>query len=417
MQHKHLFSRFIGFGLVFLAIQLGPRLAAQPLSSGSPPAPGSGCFIAFSDFHYNGDTNLAIFPSPDHGDDSNERLVVAAINSAQRTCPHPLFILNLGDNLAHAGKKSQPFSATNVEEKLAALIAGGFPGTPIFAVPGNNDYGEDDHQQDYAIQSPSFLRAFAASWTRGMDTADQAAYGQTFISNGCFAVRLPGIQHGKLIGLDTSFFVGGNAPRQSLREINWMSNEVHQARMAGDTVWLALHIPPNAPGEHPWNHRLKAAFWKSFLGGANAPAAIFCGHMHRDELRVIVAGDRPITVLHTVPAVSPIYANNPAYQVFEVHTNTGELLAGRTYWLDLHQAGRDDAWRLEYCSADAPPYGLGISQYDPQDVLSFVLRLRHDPDLEKLYWRYYSVEDQTTHAPFGEPKWLYRHQMEIELAK
>jgi predicted phosphodiesterase len=354
---------------------------------------------------------------PDHGDDSNKRLVVAALQSARHSCPNPLFILDLGDNLAHASKRMQPFVANNVEKELASQVAAVFPGKPVFAVPGNNDYGDDDDQQDYSVQSPSFLRAFASSWSQRIDNLNEAGFGQTFSSNGCFAVQLPGVHHCKLIGLDTSYFINYNAPQQSLNQINWMSNEVSQARNSGDTVWLAFHIAPNAKGEHQWNHRVKAAFWKSFLDGSNAPAVIFCGHTHRDELQVIVSGDRPITVLHTVPAVSPIYANNPGYQVFEVNTNTGELLNCRTYWLDLRRAGNREAWPLEYRSDDSPPNGLGISKYDPSDVLSFVRRLRSDGKLEKSYWRFYSVEDPTAHAPFGEPKWLYKHAMIIPIGE
>ena len=412
-----MFSRFIVLGFVFLAISLCPCSPADLPSPDAALAPDSGCFIAFSDFHYNGDTNSPTLPLPDHGDDSNEQLIEAAILSAKHNCPNPLFILDLGDNLAHANKRFQPFAATTVEEELALQIAAAFPGKPVFAVPGNNDYGDDDGQQDYSVQSPQFLRAFASSWTKGMGDANKAAFSQTFGSNGCYAVQLPGVHHCKLIGLDTSYFINYNAPRESLRQINWMSNEVRQARNSGDTAWLAFHIAPNAKGEHQWNRRVKAAFWKSFLDGSNAPAAIFCGHTHRDELRVIVSGDRPITVLHTVPAVSSICANNPAYQVFEVNTNSGELLDCKTYWLDLGHARKDRGWLQEYCSADPPPKGLGLSKYDPSEVLSFVLRLRHDRELENSYWRFYSVEDPTAHAPFGDTKWLYKHGMEIQIAK
>ena len=133
---------------------------------------------------------------------------------------------------------------------------------------------------------------------------------------------------------------------------------------------LLLHIPPGfnpyplpSLGGPFWNSRLNNRF-VSFVAAHTNVAAIFCGHSHMDEFRIIRSENRAVGFVHLAPSISPDHYNNPAYQIFDVDTNTGGFLDYTTYYLnltdhpgDVSQAG----WRPEYSFAKdyhLPGYNL-----------------------------------------------------------
>jgi sphingomyelin phosphodiesterase acid-like 3 len=79
--------------------------------------------------------------------------------------------------------------------------------------------------------------------------------------------------------------------------------------------------------------------------------AAFCGHTHMDEFRILHdSGKRPLVYMHVTPSVSPVFGNNPAYQIFSLDP-AGQALADY-FTRMLNLAASLDAgtagWETEY---------------------------------------------------------------------
>jgi len=357
-----------GFWLVLLLAFLpgNPAVAAE--------------FILFSDLHDTGASHgqPGLFAT---GHDADETLIASALQSARTNCAAPpQFILCLGDILAHANERPAHYSPTNVQSQVANLFKSVFPGVPVFNVLGNNDSDTADGSpgdSDYLAQPPAFLDGFARAWSDLIpDPADRARVLETFTAHGWYYVNLPGLAKVRLVALDSTYFesksLQGHDRRdtshrwpalqiQATNQFIWLSNQVSQARRDGVTLWLAFHIPPgldpyqtNSPlWERSWNNALVNLIttYPDTIG------AIFCGHTHSDEFRLIYAGGQPVAFVHVVPSISPIHKNNPAYQIFETDPQTARLLDCRTYCLTNPAA----AWSEEYSFTNQytlPDYSL-----------------------------------------------------------
>jgi hypothetical protein len=325
--------------------------AARAAGAGNPAVRQ---FIVFSDLHYVGDSHQPE-TYPKLGQDANRSLIQSAFTDAAARCPDPLFILCLGDVAGHENNRLA--SAADVELQAAGLLAEHFPRRPVFPVPGNND-----SQTDHGLQSPVFLGQFADAWAPLIPDAARKEFRRTFGSNGWYAADLPGLNRFRILGLNSAGFdrYRGNDVTAGLRQLDWLEEQLGSPQNQGVKFLLLLHIPPGLnPYPLPglggpfWNPRLNNQFVSCVAAHTNV-AAIFCGHSHMDEFRLIRSENRPAGFIHLAPSVSPDHYNNPAYQIFDADTNTGDFLDYTTYYLNLAGHPGDPAraeWRPEYSFA------------------------------------------------------------------
>jgi len=291
-----------------------------------------------------------------------------------------MFILCLGDVLAHNAQRPDNFSPTRVQGELAGLAKSIFPGVPVFTVLGNNDSDTTDGSPgdaDYLPQPPAFLASFAAAWSDLIpDPADKTNFLDTFAAHGWYSVKLPGLPKVRLVGFDSTYFESARLLAHGGRDITaiqpalqclasnqfvWLSNQVSQARSEGVTLWLACHIPlsldPYRSAGPLWDPAWSGAVLHLIATHRDTIGAIFCGHTHADEFRVIYAGGQPVAFVHIAPSISPIHGNNPAYQIFETDPQTARLLDCRTF----HLASPTGGWSPEYSFTNqysVPDYGV-----------------------------------------------------------
>ena len=337
-------------------------------------------FIVLSDLHDTGPSQgqAALFKP---GDDADGRLIKSALLDARTNCGgRPLFILCLGDILAHNAQRPPVFSPTNISGEVAGLVKSVFPGVPVFNVLGNNDSDtavDSSGDADYQSQPPVFLGSYADSWSDLIpDQRDKTNFLNTFAAHGWYSATVPGLPHVRLVGLDSTYFENARLLAHGGRDLTgilpalqclasnqfvWLSNQVSQARSEGVTLWLAFHIPPGlAPHQYEqpfWEPHWNTAFLRLIATHRDTIGAIFCGHTHADEFRVIYAGSQPVAFVHIAPSISPIHGNNPAYQIFEADPQTARLLDCRTYNLTNQTGG----WSWEYSFTNqyaVPDYGL-----------------------------------------------------------
>ncbi len=327
---------------------------------------------------------LAIFNSSaikqpnSYGHDSNFPLLNSALAAMQKQNPKPGFILVTGDFLAHSFQSTyaqyapgypdsvQSFTANTIRF-IALMFNKYFPNTVVLPVLGNND----SYCGDYMIgaQSP-FLAMFAKAWVplqRNHNTQTDNAFITNFSKGGYYTFALRDGSGGKLVMLNTVFFsknyvngcepVPGNPARD---ELTWLAGILKQNSAAKSKLWLACHVPPgmdvNATlsgtgtcaqnTQAMWSDSCNTVFLKLWQQYApNIPAG-FAGHTHMDDFRLLYNDNTPIAFMHITPAISPLFTNNPGFQVINYNKATFSLVDAQTYYLNLNAT--TPSWSFEY---------------------------------------------------------------------
>ena len=378
--------------VVLLAIGLA-LLGLRPAAAD----PSGGQFLAISDLHFDPMADpalvdqLAVAPPADwpalmakskmsglsnFGQDTNWPLLHSALDRMRATLPKPAFLLVPGDFLAHSYQKRFGVVASDHSEAayrafvvksmqfLAGQLQAGFPDTRVLPVLGNNDSECGDYWLQpggpFLRDTLPIMRALLRGGLGGDFDADWTAAGN-------YNVAHPMLKGVRVMFANTVFFsrnyrnaCGGGEP--GMQTLDWLRAQLDRARQNGEKVWLLYHIPPGIDvfatlhgGGCPdaigpmWDSSYAARFAALQHEFADTIAASFAGHTHRDEFRLTgEAGGHDGFVL-IAPALSPIYGQNPAFQVFAYDASGGILDTATHYVANLTEAARGAApeWRTE----------------------------------------------------------------------
>lgn len=339
-------------------------------------------FLVLSDLHYNPFQQQGI---PPRGQETTGELLRSTLDEARRICPSPRFILVTGDLLAHRWEElyarhrpRQSFRefTTETVREVASELHRRWPDTPILAVPGN----EDSFEGNYQVRPDGpFLQQYSEVF------APLARYdvARTLREGGYWSVPTAERQ---LIGLNTVFFSANRVGfDDGSRELEWLDEELSRLERIGKKAWLVMHIPPGLDNYHTarafeagrpdpvelWRPEYLDAFEAVLQAHPGTVEAAIAGHTHRDDFRLIGPG----VPCKIVPAVSPVYGNNPGFMVA-----AGDLSDYQMFYLDLE----DPTWKLEYAFSQA--YGLkGL------DLPRLEAMLQPGTPPASLFQRYYSV--------------------------
>jgi sphingomyelin phosphodiesterase acid-like 3 len=361
-----------------------------------------------------------------YGSDSNYPLLRSALVAAANDCPRPDFILYVGDSLAHNWRSQyeklaprsshddpaayRTFTAKTIEF-LALELQKHFPDVPILPAIGN----EDAYCGDYKVQPAGpFLEMFARAWMALPGPAlEPAAFQRNFSRGGYYSVLLPSLSKHRVIVLNSVFFsnqyenaCGSNAESPGDDEMAWLAAVLDTASRAQEKVWLVMHIPvgindyntvkDEETGSGPvefWLPGYSSQFIKLMGKFRNTIQIVFSGHTHMDDFRVIEAEGTGLVVNKLVPSISPIFRNNPGFQVYHYDRESGAVRNYRTYYLsNLSTAGKPTEfeqvkWEREYDFSEAYQQpALDISA-----IISIARALKTDTFIQGLYTRFYSV--------------------------
>ena len=97
----------------------------------------------------------------------------------------------------------------------------------------------------------------------------------------------------------------------------------------------------------------------------------FAGHTHMDDFRLIYNADPPskrqaVDYIHISASVSPVFGNNPAFQIISFNPQSGELTEAVTWYMNL--ADTVPAFTQEYVYSTTygnPPGLLGLESLYP----------------------------------------------------
>jgi sphingomyelin phosphodiesterase acid-like 3 len=408
---------------------------------------GTGQFVHISDIHFNPFYDCSLFEQLNAqpvenwagileksqppgfnpmGQDSNYALIKSSLDEARRRTPAPDFLLVSGDFLAHGwqtnydqlAKQShladpqayRAFTSKTIQF-LATEFQRRYPTTPILPTLGNND----SDCGDYAItpQGP-FLTMFAAAWgpLLGPD-ADRGAFQAAFSQGGYCSLKLPRTKDHRLIVLNSVFFsakyantCGTSNQAPALDELHWLTTALEQARAAGETVWLLMHIPPgidsfstaqsvqkNGPVVTLWHPEWTSRFLQLVEQYPGTIQAAFGGHMHMDDFRVIRLDGKPVLFSKLAPAISPVYGNNPGYQIVQYDRQTGAIQNYQlAYLTNLSSDGKPTApaagsWAIEYDFRET----YGFSALNPHTITQLADGLKTNATFQQNYMKFYSV--------------------------
>ncbi|HEX9982286.1 MAG TPA: hypothetical protein VGF69_03400 [Thermoanaerobaculia bacterium] len=337
-----------------------------------------------------------------YGHDLNEPLLRSALAEMRKQLPSPAFVLISGDFLAHDFQKTyqqyatdkSPAAYTAFVAKTIAYVASAFrttyPGVRIYPTLGNNDSDCGDYT---ATPNGPFLANFRDAWS---PIVASRSFDRRFPTGGYYHADVPRLRNVRIIALNTNFFSPkysdpcgkpDPAAHPATQQLEWLDAELLLAREEGKRVWLLYHIPPGMDvydseqygGACP--NLTPQTFWKpeyaqQFLAITAAHKATiagsFAGHTHQDEFR-LATGD----FIHITPSVTPIFGNNPAFEVVDVRPNG--TIAGYTAWNLPNVAA---PWTREYSFDEA----YGKRTYDTGTLTQLAAAIGTDPTTRQQYF-------------------------------
>jgi hypothetical protein len=439
MRHSAIRAIIAAAGLFALAGgACGVRAAQLPFT----PGVGQGVFLHVSDVHFNpfadptivrrliaapveqwaaifrGSKNTAFWVK---NQDTTFPLLTSMLAAAKG--PAYDYVLSTGDTLSH-DFKDEFLKAGGTESEYAGfviktmrfvdrMLQQGFPGVPLIAALGNNDSTCDD----YALAPNDPMLAPVGRGLRAVARNPQALH--DYEMGGSYAVPHPKVPRHDIVMLSDVFFsqkyrdaCGQTGTDPGSAELAWLEWTLYQAKLAGRTVTLAMHIPPGIDSYSSSRNNgcpvKVTSFWQdaytrrflALIGRYKDQVRIaFAGHTHMDDFRVIPdAGGAPVLATRVTPAVTPLFGNNPAFTALLYSRTDASIADYATFYLsNLAKVGPGVApdWKLEYTFKDA----YQAPGYDAASLSALAKRIQTDDAVRASFMRYYAVAGQSSMTP------------------
>lgn len=422
-------------GAVALLIALG---FAGPSSSAEP----SGTFAFVSDIHFNPFDPPTLTPSlvasdasdwparfatvagggrSPYGADTNHPLLASALAAIGTTAASADFAVVTGDFLAHdfegkaaaaLGGSADPALVAGLTVKTTLFVAEGIaaasPGKPVFVALGNND----SSCGDYRIEPGGSYLAATKEIVRRLAGPDRVAadFDRTYAAGGYYAARHPTVADTLIVSVNDVLWsqnyqdaCGADGAAAGRAMLDWLRGVLAAQKEAGGHVWMIHHIPW---GIDPYStdrasHAacpativpfMKEPFASAFLAllrdHAGIVTASFSGHVHFDDYRLLAdASGRTVLVDKIAPAISPVFGQNPGFQMFDYDAVTGAPTDFSTWYLANLEDDAPADWLEEYRFSDA----YGVPRYSAAAVDTVAGELAAAGPVRDTFRRLYNV--------------------------
>jgi hypothetical protein len=388
-----------------------------------------GTFLLFSDVHFDPFADPSLVPAlaasdvsawkgilssssqtayAAYGSDSNYPLFESALDDMAARAGGVSTILYPGDILGHdfpqdyaalTGDTTQAGLDAFAQKTVAFFVRevdSRFPDAMVLVADGNCDTDNmlgsigarpgDPYLTDTA---PIIAQAFFNNDT------DRAAFASTYAAGGYYAVEPDGPTGLKYVVLNDNLWISQyDDPAAGAVELSWFASQLAESARNFQKVWVVGHIPVGAnassvvaaydqTGQMAYSGNLDDAFNAAFVGLELAydatVKATFTGHTHDDDFRLLADGSGAASLQRIAPAISPVFDNNPGYQIYSFDTRTFTLQDETTYTLDL-QSGAP-AWSKEYDYAET--YGQTLAT--PREWQAVYAGILTDPATQAAY--------------------------------
>ena len=348
----------------------------------------SGTFAVISDIHFN-----PFAPPKDQatsriGEDTNHALLTSGLATFARAMASADFAIVPGDLLAH-GFNAKAAAALGVDPSSPAVddmaakttlfvadaLAEALGGKPAFVALGN----EDSKCGDYKVEPGGPYLAATREAVRRLVGAErlEADFAETWAAAGYYAARHPTVANGLIVVLNDVMW---SPQYQDTCGSNGLAAAAGHDELAAREAGAAARgrRPGLAGASHPLGNRclrhdqrqgpVVSGEGRSVPEGAVRVRASGAadGVSRRDPgellgphpLRRLPASDRPrgtvVGLDKLTPALSPIFGQNPGFQVFTYDKQTGAPTDFSTWHLTNPGAAAEAAdWRLEYTFTEA----------------------------------------------------------------
>ena len=223
------------------------------------------------------------------------------------------------DQVADSESHAQLPILRNVTRELERNLS---PGTIILPVLGNNDVLPDYYLDIVANSKSSQLKWIGDTLLELEVLSEEEA---TLFRYGGYYARTIG--NVRIVCLNTVIYSVEHTPKipdfnsDPLDQFTWLQRELE----SNDNVYIMGHIPPTISSyghDDMWDEKYRLLYQEIVQMYASKIRAHLFGHFHDNEFRAL-----PSTTLSTFvgPSITPVYNNNPAYQVIQYQTSNGQL--------------------------------------------------------------------------------------------
>ena len=348
--------------------------------------------------------------------DSNYFLMKSTFDDIALSCPDPSFLLYGGDFLAHRFQRT--YSAITGDESdagysdfasrtlqfMAVMIKDYFPDTPVYFAIGNND----TNTEDYDIEPGGEFLTMSNETLVGLisNPDNEVLLDEDFPVGGYYSVPLEAIENHRLVVLNTLLFSqrysfeGDPSENPADKELEWLDYTLYKSRLKAEKVWFLYHIPAGidsyAAAEHPdrspyfWREEYMMEFNRIMCGYSDVIEATFTGHTHMDEFHLFYDDETPVAYSHQIPSISPLFGNNPAYQIFEYSLSQSYVTGYATRYIhDLDSIEGLPEWSVEYDFNEI----YGLESYTVDSLAELTNCLYTDAYIRDIYLNFYNVSN------------------------
>jgi sphingomyelin phosphodiesterase acid-like 3 len=434
------------------AVLAGNQETYQPESQSLTLGPHESTFLVMSDIHFDPFANPDIVPRlisvdvrqwkyifdsaaghnfPQYGQDTNYTLLKSVLRAAREYRPAYRYdyIVVTGDYLTHDfrekykknGGDDASYQAFVVSTMIfvTRMIQESFPSLPVFGALGNNDSVCGDYTQS---PGDDLLVKMSHEWNVLSLTPDAR---RDFATGGFYALPHPTVPNHELIVLNTTFWsrlyedsCSAASSSPGTAELHWLAWKLYQSQIQRKTVSLIMHIPPGIDAYASaklgkcgqsvtlWNQHFALQFEQLLEQYKSLLRDVYTGHLHMDDLRVFEDTQGTAFIdAHVVPAVSPIYNNNPAFEIAVYDKKDGTLKNYAIVYLehlqDSLQRRKAPVWAIEY-SVNAAYH---LDEYGPGSAKQMAEAVRIDHETRTMFERFYDVNRTGNSALIGD-HWL-----------
>ncbi|KAF9270730.1 sphingomyelin phosphodiesterase, partial [Marasmius fiardii PR-910] len=164
--------------------------------------------------------------------------------------------------------------------------------------------------------------------------------------------------------------------------LRFLTDELQDAEDAGDRVWIVGHVLSGWDGSNPLMNPTNLFYQIVDRFSPHVIANIFWGHTHEDQLSIFYTNNGTEMNAQTAgavswigPALTPLTGLNSGFRVYEVDSETFDILDAHTWSSDVNsypeldsQVERGPVYTYEYSTREA--YGKMISGWGPNDPLN-----------------------------------------------
>lgn len=307
----------------------------------------------------------------------------------RRVEPNPKVVVIGGDFLSHHfardvdGHTRVAAAAKAEMARIARTFSKAFPHAQFLITLGNND----DACGDYSTApNTAYLAALARIWAPLVNRSGASPnFVREFSHAGYYTSRLP-FTNGRGVVLNDVYWsfvyhgCGQGSGNVGAQQLVWFSRTLADSKTTNNVV--LMHIPPGVDENSTLLARrflivpflqggTESEFERIVSSNVQRVSFILAGHLHQNEFRLV--GGAPVLV---IPALSPIYRNNPAFLRLQVRDD-GTL---QDYQQFAYMIG-SDAW-MQVVDFDR---AFGVDAFTAASVRAIHDRLARDESLRETW--------------------------------